>query len=234
MGLVEVAGGEPVRLEDRLAVERPPLAVARAAGHVGDDHVRVQLRLLRPRGAVLVGGGDKALAVLARDAAGAAADDARFVLEVGERGLPGGGVRLVDRPPGLLVAERVQEADALRDGEDEVEAGDRAERLLLPSPLAARRVDLLDRDRSAPSDAGAAGCSPVSGWSPRISVSQLAVLDDAFEPERQRRLCRSRCPGDSPRPGVVVVDPGGDGALVVALLARRQLCDAQHCHRLCT
>ena len=148
VGLVEVAGGEPVGLEDRLAVEGPPLAVARAAGHVGDDHVRVQVRLLRARGAVLVGGGDKALAVLARDAAGAAADDARLVLEVGERRLPGGGVRLVDRPPGLLVAERVQEADALRDGEDEVEAGDRAERLLLQPPLAARRVDLLDRDRS--------------------------------------------------------------------------------------
>ena len=41
VGLVEVAGGEPVGLEDRLAVERPPLAVAGAAGHVGDDHVGV-------------------------------------------------------------------------------------------------------------------------------------------------------------------------------------------------
>ena len=34
VGLVEVAGGEPVGLEDRLAVERAPLAVAGAAGHV--------------------------------------------------------------------------------------------------------------------------------------------------------------------------------------------------------
>ena len=99
-------------------------------------------------GAVLVGGGDEALAVLAGDAVGAAADDARLVLEVGERRLPGGGVRLVDRAARLLVAERVQEADALRDGEDEVEAGDRRELLLLQPPLAGGRVDPLDRDRA--------------------------------------------------------------------------------------
>ncbi len=44
--LIQVAGGKPVGLEDRLAVEPPPLAVARAAGHVGHDHVRVQVRVL--------------------------------------------------------------------------------------------------------------------------------------------------------------------------------------------
>ncbi len=59
----------------------------------------------------------------------AAADDAGLVLEVGERRLPGGQVRLVDGAAGLLVAERVQQADALRRREDEVEAGDRRERL---------------------------------------------------------------------------------------------------------
>ena len=46
LGLVEVAGGEPVRLQDRLAVEGPPLAVARCLGEVADDHVRVQVRVL--------------------------------------------------------------------------------------------------------------------------------------------------------------------------------------------
>ena len=59
---------------------------------------------------------------LADDAARAAPDDAGLVLEVRERRLPGRRVRLVDGAPGLVVAERVQEADALRDGEDEVEA----------------------------------------------------------------------------------------------------------------
>ena len=40
MSLVQIAGCEPVCLEDHLAVERPQLAVARA-GHVRDDYVRV-------------------------------------------------------------------------------------------------------------------------------------------------------------------------------------------------
>ena len=87
---------------------------------------------------MLVGGSDEAFAVLAVDAAGAAADDAGLVLEVGERRLPGAGVRLVDGAARLLVAERVQEADALGDGEDEVEARDRPEGLLFEAPLAVR------------------------------------------------------------------------------------------------
>ena len=57
--LVEVAGSEPVALEDRLAVERAPLAVAGALRHVRDDHVRVQVRVLGAARAVLVGGGDE-------------------------------------------------------------------------------------------------------------------------------------------------------------------------------
>ena len=81
LGLVEVAGGEPVGLQDRLAVERAPLAVARGLGQVADDHVRVQVRVLRTRGAVLVSGGDEPRRVLALDPAGAAADDAGLVLE---------------------------------------------------------------------------------------------------------------------------------------------------------
>ena len=107
LGLVEVAGGEPVGLQDRLAVECAPLAVARRLGEVADDHVRVQMRVLRPRGAVLVSRGDEPRCVLAVDPAGAAADDAGLVLEICERGLPGRGVCLVDGTPGFLVAECV-------------------------------------------------------------------------------------------------------------------------------
>src|SRR5262249_27245330 len=107
VGLIEVAGGEPVGLEDWLAVERPPLPVARAAGHVADDHVRMEMRVLRARGAMLVGGGDEPLPLLATNAAGPAANDAGFVLEVRERRLPRDGVRLVDGPAGVRVAERV-------------------------------------------------------------------------------------------------------------------------------
>ena len=56
--LVQIAGSEPVALQQRLAVERAPDAVG-AARHVRDDHVRMQMRILRPRGAVLVRGRDE-------------------------------------------------------------------------------------------------------------------------------------------------------------------------------
>ena len=114
LGLVEVAGGEPVALEDRLAVEGAPLAVAGALRHVRDDHVRVEVRILGAAGAVLVGGGDEPGRVLAVHALGAATGHARLVLEVAERRLPRGQMGLVDGAARLLVAERVEQADALR------------------------------------------------------------------------------------------------------------------------
>ena len=136
--------------------------------------------------------------MLALDSAGAAADDARFVLEVGERRLPGGGVCLVDGPAGLLVAERVQQADALGNREDEVVTRDRSQRLLLESPLARRGVDSLDRDaprsRAAPAQL-LAGARVLAA----DQRSELALLDDAFEPEA-RAPRPVQTPGDSPRP----------------------------------
>ena len=131
LSLVEVAGGEPVALEDRLAVERTPRAVARGLRHVRDDHVGVEVRVLRPARAVLIGGRDEPAGVLAMDAVAAATGHARLVFEVAERRLPRRQVRLVDCAAGLLVAERVEEADALRRREDEVEPGDRREPLRL-------------------------------------------------------------------------------------------------------
>ena len=80
-------------------------------------------RLVRWRKAA----GDEALAVLADRAAASAAHHARLGLEVVERGLPARLVGFGDRPAHVLVAgEGVQEADALRAGEDQVVAGDRA------------------------------------------------------------------------------------------------------------
>jgi hypothetical protein len=87
MRFVEVAGGEPVGLEDRLAVERSPLAVV-GAGHVGDDDVRVQVRLLRAARAVAEGGRHETSAVLTDKTALAAAYHACLPLEVAERRLP--------------------------------------------------------------------------------------------------------------------------------------------------
>ena len=56
---------------------------------------------------------------------------------------------------------------------------------------------------------------------------ELALVDDPFELE----LGRATADPDARRlaaAGVVVVDPGGDGALVVGLLARRELRHREH------
>lgn len=84
---VQVAGGEPVRLKDRLAVEREPRPVIRP-GHVGDDKVRVQVRLLRPTRPVPESGDDEAPTVLPHPSTLATADDAGLLLEVAKRRLP--------------------------------------------------------------------------------------------------------------------------------------------------
>ena len=162
--------------------------------------MRVQVRVLRARGAVLVSGGDEARPrARASTPPAPAADDARFVLEVGERGLPGGGMRLVDGPASFLVAERMQQADALGNREDEVVARDRSQRLLLEPPLARRGVDPLDRDPAC-----AAGCRrrsrlPVRGCSPADQRSQLALLDAPSSPSASAPR-PVQTPGDSPRP----------------------------------
>ena len=195
--LVEVAGGEPVGLQDRLAVERPPLAVV-GAGHVGDDHVRVQVRVLRPRGAMPERRRDEALAVLADRAAVAAADDARLALEIAERRLPGRLVRLADLAPHLLVVgQRVQHADALRAREDEVVARDRREPLRLLAPLAALHVEL--RTVIVRSRTGVRSALPLAGLTPRSSVPSSPSSTTPTSPSAAAPL-PAQIPGDSPRP----------------------------------
>ena len=225
LGLVEVAGGEPVGAQDRLAVERPPLAIRRA-GHVGDDHVRVQMRVLRARGAMPERRRHEPLAVLAHRAAVAAAHDAGLALEIAERRLPGRLVRLTDLAPRrLVVGERVQQADALRAREHEVVPGHRREPLRLLAPLAALDVEPPHRDRPLPHR------RPQHRAARRVDAAQQrpepAVLDHAREPER-----RSTATGPEPRrlaaAGVVVVQPARDLLLVVGLLPERELRHAQH------
>src|SRR5262249_22964995 len=104
--------------------------------------------------------------------------------------------------------------------------GDRPQRLLLQATLAGGGVDLLDRDRArlrVPAAQLLAGKGVVAA----NQRAELAVLDDALEAERGGAAAGP----DARRPAaasVVVVDPGRDGALVVALLPRRQLRHAQH------
>src|SRR5688572_9359095 len=120
-------------LQEGLAVERSPDPVG-TTRHVGDDHVGVQVWILRAIRSELVAGRDEPFGVLANDAVSSPARDASLVLEVGHGGLPGSGVGLRDGELSLVVAEGVEKADTLRRGEDEVEAGHRVELFLLGSP----------------------------------------------------------------------------------------------------
>src|SRR5215218_4826215 len=170
--------------------------------------------------------GHEPLAVLPHHATLAAAHDARLLLEVGERPLPCFLVRLAHFTADLLVVgERVEQADALRAGEDEVVAGHRGEPLLLLPPLARVDVESANRDRalthrlSQPLRVRRVGAAQQG--------AEVAVLDDADQAEP-----RGSAAGPDPRrlaaTGVVVVQPAGDLLLVVGLVAQRQLRDAQH------
>ena len=134
-------------------------------------------------------------------------------------------MRLVHGVAHLVVAERVQQADALRRREHEVVPRDRRERLHLEPALAGRRIDPLDRDLlpgRMPAELGGRERMLAADQPP-----QLALADDPVELE----LRRAAPDPDARRlaaAGVVVVDPGGDRALVVGLLARRELRHRQH------
>ena len=111
-------------------VERAPPAVMGALGEVRDDHVRVEVGVLRAARAVLVGGGNEPTCPLGCASLCSPTRDACLVLEVGDRCLPGLEVRASNFESLLVRAERMQQADALGDAEDEIEAGDGIERLL--------------------------------------------------------------------------------------------------------
>ena len=186
--LVQVAGREPVGAQDRLTVERAPPAIS-GAGHVRDDHVRVEMRILRPARAVPERRRHEPLTVLADGAAVTAAHDARLPLEIGDRRLPGRLVRLAHLTPHpLVVGQRMQQAQALRAREHEVVARDRREPLLLLLPLAAPDIEHPHRDRPRPHR------RPQRGPARRIDTTQqrpeIAVLDHADEPERRGTASR--------------------------------------------
>ncbi len=103
VGFVQVPGGEPVGLQDRFPVERPPLALG-GSRHVGDQDVHMEVRILRAARPVAERRGDEALAVLADVAGLAAADDARLPLEIAECGLPRSLVRLGEPPASAFPA----------------------------------------------------------------------------------------------------------------------------------
>src|SRR3954453_14518451 len=127
----------------------------------------------------------------------------------------------------LLVTESVEQAHALRRREDEVEPGNGGELLGLDAALVSERVDALDRDHAGLSLATCAQLLLGVRMEATDQPAELALVHDAFEPER---LCAPTDPdaGRLATTGVVVVETCCDGAFVVALLTRRELRDAQH------
>jgi hypothetical protein len=221
--LVQRPGGEAVGAQQQVAVERAPRAVG-ALGHVRDDHVRVQVRIERAARAVRERGGDEARAPFADDAVSAAARDAGRLLEIGERGLPGGLVCLARLEANPLIPERVQQAHALRRAEHQIEPRHRPQLPLHQSPHASRRVELLDPN--PPHRHHSAQLAPGGGVHSAHQPPQVAVLDDTDEPQPRRaspvpdagRLAATR---------VVVIQALRDARLVVRLLPRRELRDTQ-------
>jgi hypothetical protein len=185
----------------------------------------VEVRVEGAAGAMLIRRGDETAAVFAEHPVLAASCDASLVLEIAERRLPRRCVRLVDGAAGVLAAEGMEEADALRRREDEVEARDRRQLLLLRSPRARVRVDPFDRDR--PRLVVPTQLFPAHGVGAAYQQAELALAHNALEPKGRR-------PTTDPHPRrltparVIVIHPRRHRTLVVRLLPRRQLRHTQH------
>ena len=200
-GLVQRAGrlGLPVQLPP---VQRGPAAVL-PAGHVRDQHMRVQLRVARPGGAMPERGRDEPAAGQPVHPVLAPAHLPGLPLQVAQRRGHRPVVRLThqQRRPG--VRQREQQRHTLRRGERQVEPGEP----VLPS---------LPQQRP-----------PVLGTPAVEHRPQVVPVDHPGQPEPRRP--RSDPPAQRlPRAEVVVLHPLRDRIQVVALRATAQLADAQH------
>ena len=202
VGLVEVTGSEPVGSQQQVTVERPPRSVI-AASHVGDDDVRVQVRILRPARAVLVRRGDEARTSLPNGPASSAAHDARLILQVRQRRLPRRLVRLDHSQSRALVPKGVQQTDALWRSEDEIEPG-HGTKLTFDHPnVPGRGVHLVHPDRPALSVL--AEPLAVRRIVPSDQQAELAIANDAGQLQARRAAARPYSRRLAP-PGVVVVE----------------------------
>ena len=120
VGLVHGAAGAAV-VEERSAVEGSPVVVDRLC-HVGRDDVRVKEWVARTAGAMVEGGRNDPVG---RDPAPLRARAHRLRLDELDGLVDGLSMRLTDRGPCLVVAERPQDAHALGWPEHQVVAGPR-------------------------------------------------------------------------------------------------------------
>jgi len=110
-------------LIQRVRVQRGEAAIG--AGEVGGHDVRVQLGIAGARQSVPVRGGDERFASHALAAGMAATGEARLALQTRDRGGDSALVRLRQLRRHLAARDRVQDRDALRRRERQVDRRDR-------------------------------------------------------------------------------------------------------------
>ena len=174
-GLVEEARGSRMRV-DEPPIERRPLAVG-SLDEVGDQDVRVQLRIPRATGPMQERGGSQPVAADPRATASAPPGDRERALEVLERVDHGSLVRLADRRLDALVADPEEHADALGRGEGDVKALDRSAAPELHSTrwigAGEDRRQLVAGHDPVECERGGAAAEPTAG---RLAPAHVVVL----------------------------------------------------------
>ena len=199
MGFVQVAGR--LRMPVQMAgIDGRPSAVDAANG-VGDEHVRVEVRVACATRPVAEGGCHEPVASNLLDATMTAPGPRRVPLQVAERGIDGEVVGLGNHGSDVSLGEPEHDGHGLRRTEGQVEAGD-APTLRRSEPCVGCWVTAIEQGRqgvcvdlSRQPEQGGAGTEPSAG--------SLALE-------------------------VVVLHAASDRVEVVALLAFGQLADAQH------
>ncbi len=118
--LVDEAGRASVDVDQAAVGGRPGAVVP--LGHVGHQHVSVELGVTGPRGAMDEGGADESLRPDAAEPPGSPADEQRPALEVVESLGDGVGVHGTDGGRDVPVREAVEEGDRFGGREGQVEA----------------------------------------------------------------------------------------------------------------
>ena len=176
--LVEIAGGLAVRVEPT-PVERRPAPVVRL-DEVGDEDVRVQLRVTGARGPVPERRRDEPAPSHADRAGRAATRNRSLPLEIGERVAHGRLMGAANRRPQSLVPDPEEHADALGRGEGDVEARD-ARCGMTTERLAGRRVGSFEHppERGAVDAIGELQrcCTRAHPDAVRVSAVRVVVLD---------------------------------------------------------
>ena len=200
VGFVEVAGGLGVQVQPP-PIQRPPDVIG-ALGHVGDEHVGVEVRVPGPAGAMPERRRDQALDLDLVDPVLPGPRSGCVAFDVGERSVDGRLVRSGHGPGRVRVAEEGEQRHGLRGPERQVVPGDLPareprQRLARGGVLAGpHRMQLLSGDLTLEAKGHGGGAGPTAG-----------------------------CFADA---AVVLVDPVGHRREVVALAAQAGLADAQH------